>query len=780
MEPYVACIRGPLAGRTFILGNQPLTIGRATNNLVVITSPRASRHHAYIQREGTVFVIYDLGSANGTLVNGQRVQRAVLQPGDLIEIGDEVFRFEGEYHQAILSPMGAQGQSPSTLPGGQMPTLSTTPPAAHSSAPPYLPAVEYGAPSTGQSPMTVSPPRARSRGYTCLLISVIISMFVFGIGIAFTSLFSFFYNTLLDIPGTVPDFNSNTSTLGDSPVYTGSATLDSSQTATILLPDGPMIEVPQGAVPLNPDGTSGSLTFSVALAPEQPVSLPDEMALSGPLYQFEPEGVVFAVPVRITLPIPDGTDPERVMGLVTYDDQGDAWVTIPGVVDAAARTVSAEVTHFSPYGVYSFIGDDPGSWQRRHGGWFVIENHSVPGNNFYPMCKHLPRTLYVNVCVLNPSSSPLLLSFGRRDYTQPSQESFWLPAGTYQVIHSIFMSEMNNDPLYVPCYGWWVKTPQVIDLQPGQTIYFADFPLEDGTYMTAFDPYTCTGTPASMPDSTDTSHEVPPGSGICPMKINGDWKGRFVLRSTNDSSLQIGDIEEAVLRFQTDGREIEFQILEPELSDWASGTCSVQDGKYVITVPHPEDEDSSLVFTLQFNGDNQMIGDIKRIENDSYLDADAELLRQGEPAGSDESNDGAFIASCAAMDGNWEMTMDLLTSTNPDVPTGGTRQGVLSLRVESDAVYAQWIEGDRQSLTSEGTCTAQGDKRYQLVFQQQIPELHPPQLQPPSETIQVPLNEVLAPITFEVQFESKDRMSGTLRILAYNHKYESRVLMLRR
>jgi pSer/pThr/pTyr-binding forkhead associated (FHA) protein len=112
MPPHLSGIRGPLTGRTFALGDQPLTIGRAADNLVVIASPRASRHHAHIRREGAAFVLYDLGSANGTLVNGQRVQRAVLQPGDQIDIGDEVFRFEAAHQQDATLLSAPQAQPP--------------------------------------------------------------------------------------------------------------------------------------------------------------------------------------------------------------------------------------------------------------------------------------------------------------------------------------------------------------------------------------------------------------------------------------------------------------------------------------------------------------------------------------------------------------------------------------------------------------------------------------------------------------------------------------------
>jgi hypothetical protein len=302
--------------------------------------------------------------------------------------------------------------------------------------------------------------------------------------------------------------------------------------------------------------------------------------------------------------------------------------------------------------------------------------------------------------------------------------------------------------------------------------------------MDSFDPGTCTGTPASPPGVTQPPHQPPADTGLCPAKMNGDWNARLTLRSTNDPDLQdeIGDVEEAIFAFQINGREALVQLVDPggERSDFARGTCGVQNGRYVIDLSQT-DANAAMVFTLQFSGDERMTGDIKVSEGEKYLIADAELTRR---AGSGQSPPGdqpsTFTDSCPAMTGNWDMTMNLVSSTNPNVPTGGTRQGVLSLRVENEKVYAQWTEGGRRSQTAGGTCTAQGDKRYQIVLQEQMPELHPPQVQPPSEMIQAPLEEVLFPITFDVQFESQNRMSGNLTVLAYNHKYASSIIMSRR
>jgi pSer/pThr/pTyr-binding forkhead associated (FHA) protein/subtilisin family serine protease len=82
-----------LGGRRFPLGPSGATIGRSRDSDVHLPDGRASRRHAQIDLVQGVYVISDLGSANGTYVNGQRIQRQALRDGDEIRIGDSRFRF---------------------------------------------------------------------------------------------------------------------------------------------------------------------------------------------------------------------------------------------------------------------------------------------------------------------------------------------------------------------------------------------------------------------------------------------------------------------------------------------------------------------------------------------------------------------------------------------------------------------------------------------------------------------------------------------------------------
>jgi len=73
--------------RDVALDGRPLTIGRALDVDVVLADPLASRRHARLSPRGGRLVLADLGSTNGTRVNGEAVREAVVAPGDRIEIG---------------------------------------------------------------------------------------------------------------------------------------------------------------------------------------------------------------------------------------------------------------------------------------------------------------------------------------------------------------------------------------------------------------------------------------------------------------------------------------------------------------------------------------------------------------------------------------------------------------------------------------------------------------------------------------------------------------------
>ena len=73
----------------------PVVIGRQPGSDFVIDERTVSRRHAAIHREGYAWVVEDLGSMNGTRVNGERVRRrATVSPGDVIGFGAATARFD--------------------------------------------------------------------------------------------------------------------------------------------------------------------------------------------------------------------------------------------------------------------------------------------------------------------------------------------------------------------------------------------------------------------------------------------------------------------------------------------------------------------------------------------------------------------------------------------------------------------------------------------------------------------------------------------------------------
>jgi len=63
-----------------------LTIGRASDNDIVLSNPRVSKHHAVIEKEGNAFILIDNNSANGSFIKDQQVNRYILEFWDEIKI----------------------------------------------------------------------------------------------------------------------------------------------------------------------------------------------------------------------------------------------------------------------------------------------------------------------------------------------------------------------------------------------------------------------------------------------------------------------------------------------------------------------------------------------------------------------------------------------------------------------------------------------------------------------------------------------------------------------
>ena len=125
--------RGPQPNQIYEITKEVTTLGRDITNDIVINDREASRHHLRLVRSGGNITIEDLGSTNGTFVNGKRVSGVTpLQNGDMIGLGETV-TLGFEIHRA------QSGQSSS--PPQQQPVSSTPPPQPEipASESPYVP-----------------------------------------------------------------------------------------------------------------------------------------------------------------------------------------------------------------------------------------------------------------------------------------------------------------------------------------------------------------------------------------------------------------------------------------------------------------------------------------------------------------------------------------------------------------------------------------------------------------------------------------------------------------
>ena len=101
---------GPGAGRRFFIGATAVTIGRDAQSDVHVDCTWVSRRHARIAWSGTEYIVNDLGSTNGTFVNGEQVAGpSALKSGDLLQLGEQPklvlqVRVSGPWHEVPLLP----------------------------------------------------------------------------------------------------------------------------------------------------------------------------------------------------------------------------------------------------------------------------------------------------------------------------------------------------------------------------------------------------------------------------------------------------------------------------------------------------------------------------------------------------------------------------------------------------------------------------------------------------------------------------------------------------
>ena len=183
---------GPTPGKTFELREEQALIGRDIAADIVLSDPEISRKHARLIFQAGGYVLEDLGSTNGTFVNGQRLMGPhVLRPGELIMFAENIsMAFEAilpDQDATIISEpaMAAAPPAPSReeFPPSPPPPVARPEPAYTPEAPPS-PAVSYPEP-IGPYPEEGEAEKGRRTWYYagCGCIIVLLCVAIAGIAV---------------------------------------------------------------------------------------------------------------------------------------------------------------------------------------------------------------------------------------------------------------------------------------------------------------------------------------------------------------------------------------------------------------------------------------------------------------------------------------------------------------------------------------------------------------------------------------------------------------------
>ena len=159
-------IGGNDRGKQFELNKPENRIGRGTDQDVVLADIAVSRRHVTILMEGQRFRLKDLGSGNGSLVNGQRMDSGLLNDGDQIEIGNTLMRFDHAASRPVAVPP-APSMPPMAPPGypPSYPGMAPGYPPPGYGAPPGYPPSYGGMAPPGYPPGYAAPGPAYPAGY---------------------------------------------------------------------------------------------------------------------------------------------------------------------------------------------------------------------------------------------------------------------------------------------------------------------------------------------------------------------------------------------------------------------------------------------------------------------------------------------------------------------------------------------------------------------------------------------------------------------------------------
>ena len=178
---------GPTPGKAFPLDKDEMFIGREANNDITINDPEVSRRHARLYLQGGNMILEDLGSTNGTSVNGQRLTGPyVLRAGEIITLGEKItllYETTGNDDNATMASSrissqpqySAQSPQPPQVyqaPAPKPPVYAPPPPPRYQ-APPPPPAFSGQIPA---SPRMAQPAKKNTTVWVVVIVIVLLAI----------------------------------------------------------------------------------------------------------------------------------------------------------------------------------------------------------------------------------------------------------------------------------------------------------------------------------------------------------------------------------------------------------------------------------------------------------------------------------------------------------------------------------------------------------------------------------------------------------------------------
>jgi hypothetical protein len=153
---------GPTVGKVFPLELPEISIGRDNSNAVAINDAEISRKHARMELRGSAYMIQDLGSTNGTFINGKSVSGLqVLNPGDIVTFGEGIVLA----YEAVNDPNAtmSSARAPKTAARMQKPAPAPAP-------------VYSGQVSAGPVPMAPVPAKKKFPVWLIIVLIVVVCL----------------------------------------------------------------------------------------------------------------------------------------------------------------------------------------------------------------------------------------------------------------------------------------------------------------------------------------------------------------------------------------------------------------------------------------------------------------------------------------------------------------------------------------------------------------------------------------------------------------------------